>query len=85
MRGKRKIRIEDKYVLSVLFIKMKPALFYRMFEVDESDTSALLAAAALNYVETCDRKFNREDHLIFEFSERIWPKPLKDGGNINDS
>ena len=75
MRGKRKIRIKDKYVLGVLFTKMQPALFYRMFEVNEGETRSILAVAALERAETLDRKFEREDYAIFEFSERIWPNP----------
>jgi hypothetical protein len=75
MQGKRKFKIGDKYVLGVLFTKMQPAFFYRMFEVNEEETRSILAAAALERAATLDRKFEREDYFIFEFSERIWPKP----------
>ena len=61
--------------MGVLFTKMQPALFYRMFEVNEEETRSILAVAALERAETLDRKFEREDYAIFEFSERIWPNP----------
>ena len=61
--------------MGVLFTKMQPALFYRMFEVNEEETRSILAVAALERAETLDRKFERKDYAIFEFSERIWPNP----------
>ncbi|MFN6013164.1 MAG: hypothetical protein ACK47F_00560 [Flavobacteriales bacterium] len=54
---------------------MKPTLFYEMIEFDQVNTASMLANALLEYEVTTDRKFGRSDHLKFEFSERIWPKP----------
>ena len=72
-----KIKIEDKYVLGVLFTKMKPTVFFRLFEMNESDTCSVLAMAAMEHAAKTDRKFLRADQTHFEFSERIWPKPKK--------
>ena len=75
MRKRKKIRIDDTYVLCVLFKKMNPELFFRLFDTNKSDNQTILASAAMEYVATADRKFEPLDHYIFERSERIWPKP----------
>jgi hypothetical protein len=74
MRKRQKIRIDDTYVLGELFKKMTPALFFRLFETDDSDTQSILAEAAREHAATTDRKFEKIDHVRFEFSTRIWPK-----------